>query len=343
MSHLKTLKDQTCLLLEKAGLDKKILSLSDCIHGGNNRTYKIETPDGIFVVKKYFRQNNDLRDRLSAEFTFLSYAKKIIPHMVPTPYSYDQAFAIALYEYIEGTPLTLQDVSEKEISQAIHFFCALNEPQHKMQATELPLASEACFTLAEHLDLVTTRIKALQKLIPDDMEDKSAQKLVTQMSIYWRSLLNAVKRMADIEKIDLYAPLQHTQRAVSPSDFGFHNALKVKDGTIRFLDFEYAGLDDPAKMAGDFFSQLAIPVPIQYFDNFVKKAMAPFPHSDYLIRRAHLLKPVYQVKWFCIALNIFIPVNLERRRFANPGLDVHSLKRMQLSKAELLLQKLQDF
>src|SRR5439155_21002106 len=42
------------------------------------------------------------------------------------------------------------------------------------------------------------------------------------------------------------------QRTLSPSDFGFHNALRQADGRIIFLDFEYFGWDDPAKMIADF-------------------------------------------------------------------------------------------
>src|SRR5258708_29751946 len=41
--------------------------------------------------------------------------------------------------------------------------------------------------------------------------------------------------------------------------FGFHNALLRPSQELCFLDFEYAGHDDPAKMVGDFFSQPAIP------------------------------------------------------------------------------------
>ena len=34
-------------------------------------------------------------------------------------------------------------------------------------------------------------------------------------------------------------------RALSPSDFGIHNALRRRGGHLVFLDFEYLGWDDP--------------------------------------------------------------------------------------------------
>ena len=41
---------------------------------------------------------------------------------------------------------------------------------------------------------------------------------------------------------------------MSPSDFGFHNVIK-KDDFLYFIDFEYAGLDDPVKLICDFYCQ----------------------------------------------------------------------------------------
>ena len=56
-------------------------------------------------------------------------------------------------------------------------------------------------------------------------------------------------------------PLGEADRVVSPSDFGFHNALRTEDGRLAFLDFEYAGWDDPAKLVCDFELQPAVPAP----------------------------------------------------------------------------------
>ena len=44
------------------------------------------------------------------------------------------------------------------------------------------------------------------------------------------------------------AVLDIADRCVSPSDFGFHNAIVRGSGEICFIDFEYAGWDDSAQV-----------------------------------------------------------------------------------------------
>jgi len=334
------LKQQVEVLLNKAGLSPIISSIQPCLNGGNNRTYRLETGDGVFAVKQYFRQSGDARDRLASEFAFLSYAKMAAPMMVPICYSKDSDAGLALYEFIEGEPLKETDITESDVTQAISFFQALNNAEIKSQAQELPLASEACFSIQDHLSLVGSRIQSLQQISTETEEDKEAARLVEDLNTCWQTIFREVKAIASSSGDDITAPLHHSSRCISPSDFGFHNALKLANGTICFLDFEYAGWDDPAKMTGDFFSQLAVPVHADYFDKFVNQVMLPFTRREDLVRRAKLLRSVYQIKWCCIALNIFIPVNLARRRFANPELNVKEMKKMQLVKAASLLKKI---
>lgn len=334
---------QIALLLEKSKLSTTIISIKPCQIGGNNRTYRVETPDGRFALKKYFRQNDDVRDRLAAEFIFLSYAKKAAPQFVPAPYFQDSEAGIAFYEFIDGQPFSKNDISDKEVDQAIQFFCLINEAEVKKNAVGLPLASEACFSIQDHLNLVTGRIHTLEQMVPQTPEDNAAKKLIQKMSSQWQLLLNRVNLAANTMRIDIADKLNEAERCVSPSDFGFHNALKMADGTLRFLDFEYAGWDDPAKMVGDFFSQLAVPVSPVYFDYFAQAVLKPFSESEHLLGRAKLLRWVYQLKWCCIAMNIFIPVHLARRQFANPNINVVEFKRIQLLKAESLLQAMELF
>jgi hypothetical protein len=110
---------------------------------------------------------------------------------------------------------------------------------------------------------------------------------------------------------------------------------------VTFLDFEYAGWDDPAKMVSDFFSQLAVPVPFEHFERFLAAALAFSPNAEMLAVRTRILLPVFRMKWCCIVMNDFLPDTLRRRRFADPASDEAKRKREQLDKAQQLLPRIQ--
>jgi hypothetical protein len=326
-------------LLASVNLHAAIAAIETCSFGGNNRTYKITTADGVFIGKQYFRHPDDTRDRLAAEFAFLSYSEKAAPGLTPRPLACDAKSGRALYEFVDGQAFRVGDVTAEEVDLAADFFCALNAPYFRSLAN-LPTASEACFSIQEHLELVESRLRRLLEIELQDDEDRSARPFFEELSDCWRALARDVQTQAAGAGLDLSTPLAMGQRCISPSDFGFHNALREDTGAVRFLDFEYAGWDDPAKMAGDFFAQLAVPVPGFLFERFVERTASPFPNNNSLILRAALLRPVYQFKWCCIALNVFLPVHLARRQFADPGVDTTALKRAQLGKAQNLLRSL---
>ena len=51
--------------------------------------------------------------------------------------------------------------------------------------------------------------------------------------------------------MELHSAPTPPRRSLSPSDFGFHNALLEADGRLTFVDFEYFGWDDPVKIVAD--------------------------------------------------------------------------------------------
>lgn len=327
-------------LLSKAGIASEVTSLTPFAFGGNNRTFRAETPSGTFALKQYFRHEGDNRDRLASEFSFLSYAAKAAPGMAPQPLAMDTANGMAVYEFIQGRQYQEGDIGWAQVSHAAHFFRALNKSDLRASvlASNLPNASESCFSIEDHLNLIAARINRLLGIEGASAENRSAQTLIHQIHSAWLILSEEIFEACHRDAIDPGMSLDVGMRCISPSDFGFHNALAIDDGSSRFLDFEYAGWDDPAKMAGDFFAQLAIPVPVDLFDRFIQETMQSFEQCDFLSIRARLLRPAYQFKWCCIALNVFLPVNFARRKFANPNLDEGTLKRAQLAKATKLFQ-----
>jgi hypothetical protein len=123
-------------------------------------------------------------------------------------------------------------------------------------------------------------------------------------------------------------------RVLSPSDFGFHNALKDEAGKLWFFDFEYAGWDDPAKLLCDFFCQPQVPVSIEHADRFLETLQMAVGDED-LPARYKMLLPLHAAKWACILLNEFLKPDAERRRFAG----LQDRRVAQLEKARAMLAK----
>ena len=251
---------------------------------------------------------------------------------MPQPLASDPELHVALYEFVEGDRLSAEDLGEARVLEAARFFAALNDPSRRHGAAALPVASEACFSVAEHLAMVDERLERLAAVRPHSEADREAVDYIRELAAAWREqkgrMLEADARPAD--------ELAARWRCLSPSDFGFHNALLRPDGSLCFLDFEYAGWDDTAKAFGDFFAHPGLPVPRRHRDAFLRVAAAPFEDAEGMLRRARLLEPVFRVKWCCIILNEFLPAAAERRRFANPQADPEAGKRLQLAKARRL-------
>ena len=321
-------------LLERGGFVTHDLSIEPIKGGGNNRLYRVGSAGKSLLVKQYFRHPGDDRDRLKAEFDFLRYAAQAAPSLCPIPYACNPEANLALYEFVNGRPLKPDEIGESEVMGAIEFIRSLNKGR---STARLPDAADACFSIDDHLTLVGTRVK---QLVPELTRSTEAVDVAHRLDTAWRAIEEGAQDA--IPTLERGTRLPLAQRIVSPSDFGFHNALRGANGQLHFLDFEYAGWDDPAKTAGDFFHQLAIPVPSELFSQFVKGIVPDTGNVVQDIGRAAALKPVYGIKWCCIALNVFHPIHLARRRFANPGLDEQELKRNQLGKAARLLDTLES-
>lgn len=307
---------------------------------GNNRVYKLHCDGETLVLKWYFHDVADTRDRLGAEYTFLEHAWAMGLRCIPQPLGKDESTHLALYEFVEGYKLESEQVDEAAVIQAAHFLALLNSPQSRGRATALPDASEACFSVASHFTMLDGRIARLESMPEESHVDHAAVALVRRLSSYWQATKVRLLEACAACGINPAATLPSNERCLSPSDFGFHNALVRPDGSLCFLDFEYAGWDDPAKAVSDFFSHPGVAVPQSLFEPFLVQSLAPYEHAQRMAARVRLLAPISQLKWCCIILNEFLPMAARRRSFADPGADTIARKQRQLDKANRLFESL---
>ena len=108
------------------------------------------------VLKHYFSDPRDPRDRLAAEWGFLKHIWSRGVHVVPEPLASDATARAGLYEFVPGRKLLATKLAPQHIDAAIDFVLAINAAPRTPQA--LAPASEACFSLADHIATVERRV-----------------------------------------------------------------------------------------------------------------------------------------------------------------------------------------
>ena len=290
--------------------------------GANNQVYRVDGSRRQVVLKSYFPYDDapyqgDRHDRLNAEYSFLTFAWGNGVRCVPRPLACDRRQGLAVYELVPGRRLAAAEVDAAAVDQAIDFFRLLNAHKDSARATALADAAEACYTLGEHLACVERRLERLLRIEPTVGVARDAVDFVrSDLRAAWVRASRVARHDAARNGLSLDQPIAGEERCLSPSDFGFHNALMDDKARLRFIDFEYAGWDDPAKLVCDFFCQPAVPVPRECFDSFAEAIAIGLSKAEMHLRRFRLLLPVYQIKRCCILLNDFLPVGNRRREFA---------------------------
>ena len=284
--------------------------------GRNNQVFRLDTADGPLVLKRYFTDARDTRDRLGAEWSFVSHAWSRGVRVVPEPLACDGPEQAGLYSFVEGRKLTAAELAPAHVDAAIDFVLAVNVPPRPTLAA----GSEACFSLAEHLATVERRVARLATLDADVPHVAEAREFVAaRLQPAWADVKANILSGATAEGLVLDTAIPADQSCLSPSDFGFHNALIDDAGKLTFLDFEYAGRDDPAKLVSDFFCQPEVPVPLAVHEHFIERLTEGLGLDAASVARCRLLIDAYQIKWTCIILNDFLPLGAARRAFADVG------------------------
>lgn len=291
--------------------------------GRNSRVTRLGNQDGQWILKEYGPRSlrgQDRHDRLGAEFAFLQYLDGSVAE-VARPLGLDYDLGCALHSWLPGARPT--QITADHITQAARFIAAVNRDRMTAQARALSAAADACKTLHDHLALIRRRLTQLSALDPRSILDEQALALVVDRYVpVWQTLDETLSRSM--------TTTERTPQILSPSDFGFHNTL-LHQGRLSFVDFEYAGWDDPAKLICDFICQPELPVTAAQGSQFIEELAAALPQTGDLRRRVDALLPAHRLKWCCILLNEFRPEHQRRRLHA--GMAPEGLLAAQLDKA----------
>ena len=299
--------------------------------GRNSRVYRLTgTDERFYVLKIYFRHPSDSRDRLWTEFNSLRFLWENRLYDIPQPLSVDWEQACALYEYIEGQKICA--LTEREIDIATNFLGRLKNLCSQERSQSFTPASEACFSgnaLLANLQSRLSRLVDEAGSVPNLREFLDAELIPAFEDIVRWSR----------PRISFEYELTVSERTLSPSDFGFHNALQRDNGQLVFLDFEYFGWDDPAKTISDFLLHPAMSLSAELKRQYVAAMFDHFAEYPQLYKRVETIYPLYGIKWCLILLNEFLPEHRLRRQFAG-GNNPEILRMEQLTKARRMLQSI---
>ncbi len=313
------------------------------IHGGrNSRVLRVVCDDGsVYAAKTYFRHPSDPRDRLDVEFRSLEFLWSGGVRNVPRLVAADRDRGWAVYEYVEGRGVPSPEVTADDIDRAADFLGTLAGLRDREESRTLPAASEACFSVQGILDSIGGRLNRLSQVGASDQGNADLQAFlgrelvpfVDEATRWATSRAQAAGKAPDSE-LDLRS------RTLSPSDFGFHNALRLDDGRLVFVEFEYFGWDDPAKMVADFLLHPGMDLSHDLKGRFAVAVLGRFGNDRLLPSRLETVYPLFGLKWCLILLNEFVPEHLMRRGFATEGAEPRpEIQARQLAKAPGLLRK----
>lgn len=309
--------------------------------GANNLVLEVVLGSSRYLAKAYFRHKNDPRDRLGAEFGMLTFLWRHGVRDIPEPLQADVDRQIGLFEFVDGRRLAPGEVTGPDVRQLADLLIVLWRLRGEPDAEGMAPASDACFSLRGFIENTGGRLQRIRTALEQGGAIEEAGDYIRgDLAPAWERIGRFVEAGAREAGLNMEEVLERARQTLNPADHGFHNTLREANGRLRFLDFEYAGWDDPAQMICNAFLQPAVPLPTRQRKPFLRRMFKGLGDPA-LAPRCRLAYPVIGFKWACIMLNEFLPVSEERRRFA--GTRPEDRRREQLEKSRRRLREMEDY
>ena len=277
--------------------------------GGNSRVYQVLTTSGKkFALKVY--PSDPSHDRLRSEFEGLRLIHSKGDYPIPVSVGVDRYLEAATYEWVDGE--SVRNPKLEDAVQAVDFISCLHQLSKQAEFADFSKASAACLSGEEIEQQLDSRLELLMSEKDENLNSFLDKDFVSLL----HKMLNRAKSLWPNHEFDSILEREH--QTISPSDFGFHNALRIKNGALVFLDFEYFGWDDPVKLMCDFAFHQGMELSLSIRKYWFQKTLKLYG-NDCLLSRLNALWPLYGLCWVLILLNEFRSDVWERRCGANPS------------------------
>jgi hypothetical protein len=199
---------------------------------------------------------------------------------------------LATFEWVMGTPSPTPD---SELVDAMLTMTERLLALSNAASLDFGIASEACLSLDDLVRQVQTRI---------DSATHSEWTPISELAI--NRLQKEFDEAVALAKLTWPAAacelLPRDERMLSPSDFGSHNMIRSARGHV-FVDFEYFGWDDPAKLVGDVLLHPGMSLGRGLRMQWWHGAEAIFGRQT--MERARIALPLLALRWHLIILRSF--------------------------------------
>ncbi|NEO82880.1 MAG: phosphotransferase [Spirulina sp. SIO3F2] len=304
--------------------------------GGNAGVYNItlsnEHQDNCNEMRQAFKLKiypiDAKHNRLRSEFEGILNLKKQGIRCLPQPIASNPDLGIGLFEWLPEA--TGQQTKFDPIDQCLQFITQLQQQSRTDLWHNFPSASAACFSgsaIVEQLHTRQQQFEAARILNPALDHFLSCDFHPLFADILTWSERNWPKSGAGFNE-----DIPRSQQTLSPSDFGLHNSIQTPKNTLVFIDFEYFGWDDPAKLVSDFFFHPGMSLTDEQRRQWVLGCLDIYGHQ--LIPRLQAALPLFGLIWCLIILNDYRDEVWERRMLADDS--------QKLNRVEVLTSKLRQ-
>lgn len=285
--------------------DAVVTSVERLSGGFNCAIYRlVDSKRKSYIAKKYIVRKDDHADRLLVEFQSLTFLWRHDIRTIPEPVYRSSSNHLGVYRFVEGESLLRARYTYRNIIDAANFWRDIHKLKDLPAAKKLHIAKEACFTLVDYFTSVERRLVLLRSMPHREEFRKLHEFLEREFLPFYKQIRQFVTVVSKRVNIDAHEVLPRSYRTLSPSDFGFHNALRTKVGDLVFFDFEYFGWDDPAKTIADFFLHPKMALPYKLREYFYAQVIGMFDDAS-LSKRLPLVYMILSLKWCLIMLNEF--------------------------------------
>ena len=247
---------------------------------------------------------------------------------MPRVVAADADRGFALLSWIDGA--AVEDVTERDIDAAVAFLAAdsrleKNTLGHPAARGRGGLSRRRRNRAADH------RARRSAAGASREMNRNYLISLRTPSCRCFDETTAKSKQRLAAARLDFASELPQIWRSLVPSDFGFHNSLRRKDGSLAFLDFEYFGWDDPVKLTADIMLHPGRKLGAPQQRRFRRRALVTVYGEDQnFAQRLDAFYPLFGLRWVLILLNEFIPERWRRRVIAGAAESWSDAKARQL-------------